>query len=525
MVFFGTILYMNQQKYDTVIGLEIHVQLKTKSKMFCACDNSGEFQLPNTTICPVCTGQPGVLPVANAQAIKWAVMAALALNCQINRESHFDRKSYFYPDLPKGYQISQFDKPFGHDGHLVISTALGRRRVRLERVHLEEDTGKLMHDPKQSSSYVDYNRAGTPLLEIVTKPDIQTPQEAKIFLQELRLIMRYLGVSDADMEKGQLRCDANVSLRPNPEYFLDEAVEKGKLYPKTEVKNLNSFKAVERALEYEIKRQTELWEAGQAPSTQSTRGWDDKKGMTVEQRTKERQHDYRYFPEPDLPPVVFTESEIEKIKSEIVESPAEKSERFKLQFGLNAYDASLLVNDKKLGHFFEEVVSELRAWLIASGEMEGTEEEIWEKKKNKLVKLVANWLINRLLGLLPDKNFSTSELKITPENFAELMILIYQRRVNQQIALIILKKMVASGGDPSDIMTEDDLGLTFVDYDLQKIITEVIHNNPTIVDQYKAGKTAVLQFLIGQVMKATKGKAEPEQVKDLLVHRLKYIDG
>jgi len=508
-------------KYEPVIGLEIHVQLKTKSKMFCACDNTGEFQLPNTTICPVCTGQPGVLPQANAQAIKWAVLAALALNCQINKKSHFDRKSYFYPDLPKGYQISQYSAPFGHDGFVVITVPAGHRRVRIERVHLEEDTGKLMHDPEKNASYVDYNRAGTPLLEIVTRPDIQTPQEAKIFLKDLRLLMRYLGVSDADMELGHLRCDANISLRPNPEYFLEKSVTKDKLYPKTEIKNLNSFSAVERALEYEIKRQTKLWDEDKVPQVQSTRGWDDRQATTMEQRTKEEQHDYRYFPEPDLPAVIFTDDEIAKIKSEISESPMEKAGRFQSQFGLNAYDATLLVIDKKLGNFFEEVVSELRAWLIASGETEGTEEEIWSKQKNKLVKLVANWLINRLLSLLPDKNFSTSKIRITPENFAELMTLIYQHRVNQQTAFVILKKMTATGGDPSDIMAEEDLGLTATEDNLEQIIAQVIQNNPTIVDQYKSGKTAVLQFLIGQAMKAAKGKADAQKVKELIVHNLK----
>lgn len=509
------------QKYEPVIGLEIHVQLKTKSKMFCSCDNTGENQPPNTTICPICTGHPGVLPVPNEQAIRWAVMAALALNCKINKESHFDRKSYFYPDLPKGYQVSQYAAPFGHDGFVVMTVPTGHRRVRIERVHLEEDTGKLMHDPDKKVSYVDYNRAGTPLLEIVTKPDIQTPQEAKIFLKDLRLIMRYLGVSDADMELGHLRCDANVSLRPNPEYFLEKSAEKGRLYPKTEVKNLNSFGAVGRALEYEIKRQTDLWERNKVPIFQTTRGWDDRQGVTVEQRTKEEQYDYRYFPEPDLPPVSFTDKEIEQIKSLIAESPFDKKERFKEQFGLGEYDASLLVTDKKLGHFFEQVISELKAWLVSLEEVEGTEEEIWKKHKAKLVKMVANWLINRLLSLLPEKNFSVSKIRITPENFAELMTLIYQHRINQQIALAILKKMAATGADPSDIMEERKLGQVTGQDELEQAVTQVIERNPAIVEQYKTGKTAVLQFLIGQVMKQTKGRADAQKVRELLTFKLK----
>ena len=368
-------------KYETVIGLEIHVQLKTKSKMFCTCDNSGEDKPANTTVCPICLGHPGILPTTNEQAVKWSIMASLALNCSINMHSHFDRKSYYYPDLPKGYQISQFDEPFGHDGHLVIKSSAGKRRVRIERAHLEEDTGKLMHEEDKSASYVDYNRAGTPLLEVVTRPDLQSPQGAKVFLQEIRLVMRYLGISDANMEKGQLRCDANISLRPNPEYNSEKVSEKSigfdaeKLYPKTEIKNLNSFKSVEKALEYEIKRQTVLWDKDEVPTLQSTRGWDEKKNKTVLQRVKEEQHDYRYFPEPDIPPFNFTKQYIDDIKVNLSEMPFNKRQRFQDEFELSEYDANILVADKDLANYFEGVISELRGWIIATDQVEGTNEE------------------------------------------------------------------------------------------------------------------------------------------------------
>lgn len=514
-------------KYEPVIGLEIHVQLRTKSKMFCRCDNTGENQPPNTTICPVCTGHPGVLPSPNGQAIECAVLAAMSLGCEINTTSHFDRKSYFYPDLPKGYQISQYALPFGHDGHVVFFTDHGKRRIRIERVHLEEDTGKLLHEADKSASYVDYNRAGTPLMEIVTRPDLTTPAEARLFLQELRLVMRYLGVSDADMEKGHLRCDANISLRPNPEYFQERAgetagigLDPGKLYPKTEIKNLNSFKAVERALAYEIKRQMALWDEDKAPRTQSTRGWDDKKGVTVLQREKEEQHDYRYFPEPDLPPVALSAAELKNITLKKVELPSDKRERFMEQWSLSGYDASILVSDKALADYFEAVIAELSSWIMSSGTAEETEEEIWERHKAKLVKQTANWVISRLLQLVNDSGKRFDDLPITAENFAELMTLLFQRRLNNQTAMVVLKKMYATGGDPSDIMDTDDLGKGQGVDDVGAIVETVLAKHPQIVEQFKAGKTAVVQFLIGQVMKESKGKADVNDVKETLLHKL-----
>ncbi|MFA5134468.1 MAG: Asp-tRNA(Asn)/Glu-tRNA(Gln) amidotransferase subunit GatB [Patescibacteria group bacterium] len=513
-------------RYEPVIGLEIHVQLKTVSKMFCSCDNTGEDQPPNTTICPICLGHPGVLPMPNEQAVRWALMAALALDCTINTETHFDRKSYFYPDLPKGYQISQYGAPFGHDGHLLIAFGKTKRRVRIERVHLEEDTGKLLHEADRGASLVDYNRAGTPLLEIVTRPDLQTPQGARTFLQELRLIMRYLGISDAEMEKGHLRCDANISLRPNPEYFQDRASEgsigldPNKLYPKTEIKNLNSFRSVERSLAYEIKRQEELWDKGEAPQVQSTRGWDDQKGETVLQRVKEEQHDYRYFPEPDIPPLRIEQACLDGIREELVELPSAKRERFRDEFGLGEYDVTILVADKALSSFFEQVVSELRAWVLTLEHGGETEEEMWALHRKKLVKTAANWMISRLLGLLNAAHVPIKKAKVTPENFAELIKLVHERRLNKQTAVSVLEKMFGTGKDPSGIMEDEDLSGQTEAGDLGRFVDGAIAQHEKAVAEYRAGKEPALQYLIGQVMKKTKGRADVQEIKKLLLLKL-----
>ncbi len=511
---------------ETVIGLETHVQLRTKSKMFCRCDNSGEDQEPNTTVCPVCMGHPGTLPVPNEQAIAWAAKVALALHCKVSRQSKFDRKSYFYPDLPKGYQISQFDQPIGKDGYLMVHVGKKPVRVRIERVHLEEDSAKLVHAPDGKSTLIDFNRAGTPLVEIVTKPDIQSPAVAKAFLQGLRLIMRYLGVSDADMEKGHLRCDANISLKPIPEHFGRAKKKFGlegdvtTLFPKTEVKNLNSFKAVERALEFETKRQSALWYDGKPPLVAVTRGWDDKKMGTVQHRDKEAAHDYRYFPEPDLTPITFTKAQLDGLERDMPELPYEKRDRFESQFGMRGADAAILVDDLRVAHFFEEVVSELKAWLVSLEEVEGTEQEIWESHKAKLVNQVVSWITTKLFTLLNERRQSIDEAKITPENFAELMTMMYKRRINASVAQTVLEKMFVSGEDPSDIVEAGNLGQVSGEKELTEIIDAVINENAGMVDQFKKGKTPVLQFLIGQAMKKSKGKADPKVIRELLIHRL-----
>jgi len=511
------------QKLSPIIGLEIHVQLKTKSKMFCRCDNTGEYQAPNTTVCPVCMGHPGVLPVANRQAIEWSTMASMAINCHIPEISKFDRKSYFYPDLPKAYQISQYDQPIGKEGFLIIETKEGPKKIGITRLHLEEDAAKNFHAPDGSGTLVDYNRSSTPLMEIVTEPDIRTPQEAKLFVQELRLIMRYLGVSDADMEKGHLRCDANISLTEQDPDNLD----KSKLHPKTEIKNINSFRAVEKALEHEIIRQTKLWEAGTPPDKDTTRGWNEDKGITEEQRGKEGAADYRYFPDPDLPPINFSKDapdaiDVQELKRKLPELPQAKRQRFVDEFGMSLENAKIITDDKGLANFFEQVISELHAWLIALPEVEGSAEEIWEHNKGKASKLASNWLINKLMAIAIKENKEVhSNEQITPENFAEFITLVYQNKINSTVGQKVLEKMWQTGKDPSDILQEDGIGDAPNNDDLEKIIDQIIKDNPDQVKQYLEGKEAVLQFFIGQAMKQTKGQADPATTKDLFISKIK----
>ncbi|MFH1367414.1 MAG: Asp-tRNA(Asn)/Glu-tRNA(Gln) amidotransferase subunit GatB [Patescibacteria group bacterium] len=496
-------------KYEAIIGLEIHVQLKTKSKMFCSCDNSGEDKPANTTICPVCTGQPGTLPVANQKAIDFSVMAAMALNCFVPPDTHFDRKSYFYPDLPKGYQISQYTEPIGRNGYLEIDVAEKKRKIKINDLHLEEDTGKLIH--AKDKTFIDFNRAGTPLMEIVTEPDLRSPEEARIFLQDLRLIMRYLGISEADMEKGQLRADANISLR-----FKGDA----KLYPKTEIKNLNSFKSVEKGLQYEIERQTDLWDQKKAPKISSTRGWDEKKGITVEQRTKEAVKDYRYFPEADLPALHFDKSYLSQLKSNIPELPAEKRKRFMEDYLFEKKAAEVLISDLSLSNYAESVLSELKNWLQAESK---TDQGLYtyEQDKKEFSRLIANWLINRLLSLVNEEKIKINSLAITPENFAEFILIIYKKRINNLAGQEVLKIMFETGGDPSNIMEEKCMGLMADEASLIKVIETVIKENPGPVKEYKEGKEATFKFLIGQVMKVTRGQADHKVVSELLLHKLK----
>ncbi|MFH1838268.1 MAG: Asp-tRNA(Asn)/Glu-tRNA(Gln) amidotransferase subunit GatB [Candidatus Kuenenbacteria bacterium] len=550
--------------YLPIIGLEIHIQLKTKSKMFCDCDNSGENQPPNTTVCPICMGFPGTLPVANKQAIEWTILMGLALNGEIAEFSKFDRKNYFYPDLPKGYQISQYDFPFVKNGHLFLSefnepnpakqatqySGEYNKKIRINRIHLEEDAAKLLHSQDKKYSLIDFNRSGTPLMEIVTEPDFRSPQETKIFLQELRLIARYQEVSSADMEKGHLRCDANISLMPIEELNiidsnnLNEIDAKkflDKLYPKTEIKNLNSFKAVERALEYEIKRQTKLWEQGNPPKQQTTRGWDENKEITVEQRTKEEAHDYRYFPEPDLPPIYIKEKNnitneeneeiiLEKIKLELRELPQQKRERFIKEYGFTIDEAKILTENRALSYYAEQVISELREWFFSLEEnTEETQEKLWQENKEKLYKLTASWIINRLIKYLSkakikiptcfpkaeSEYWKKQSLKISPENFAELLCLIYKNKINQTNAQKVLEEMFNIGANPSDIIKEQKMEQVSDESELENLVKKIIENNPKIVEEYKNGKENVVQFLIGQVMKESKGKANPQIVIEI----------
>jgi len=472
------------KEYQTTIGLEIHVELKTKSKMFCACLNDPFERQPNVNICPVCMGHPGTLPVINEEALKRVIKTGLALNSTVPDHSKFDRKNYFYPDLPKGYQISQYDEPLCQGGFLNING----RKIDITRVHLEEDTGRLIHPKGTEYSLVDFNRAGVPLMELVTEPDITSAKEAKDFAEELRLILRYLGVSDADMEKGEMRVEANISIGDGK-----------KLGTKVEIKNLNSFRSVEYGINYEIERQGKVLKSGKKV-IQETRGWDAARGITVSQRKKEAAHDYRYFPEPDLPPLEFTPEEVKKIKNEIPELPEARRERFKKEYGLGREDAEMFVQNKELGGYFEKVVS--------------------EASDPKIIKLCANYLITDLQSLLSGRSVADKEFKITPENFAEFIGLIAKGAISSKIAKTILQEMFITGGDPSNIIEEKGLVQITGEKEIEEIVRTVIGQNPQAVDDYKKGKGNALQFLVGKVMQETHGKASPEVTSQLLAKLL-----
>jgi aspartyl-tRNA(Asn)/glutamyl-tRNA(Gln) amidotransferase subunit B len=478
--------------YEPVIGLEVHVQLKTQSKMFCSSKNA-EADRPNVHICEVCTGQPGTLPVINREAVRKSVMVGLALNCEIAEYSKFDRKNYFYPDLPKGYQISQFDMPINGKGVMEIIVNGEVRKIGITRAHLEEDAGKLMH--AKGFSLVDYNRSGTPLLEIVSEPDIKSSEEAKQYLQELQNIMRYLRVSDADMEKGHLRCDANVSLR--------KSGESGFPPYKVEVKNMNSFKAVAAAIEFEIKRQAELLDAGKMPDKE-TRGWVDDKGVTVSQRSKEESQDYRYFPEPDLPVLQFTKEYLDELRRELPELPKKRKERLMAEYALSEKDAQTLVSYKELSEYFEHVMSELAEWT-QGGEKRGA--------------IVANWILGNFLAAINEKKILPTDSKVTAENFAELIKLIGEGKVSNLAAKDIFTKMFETGDDPSDLL--DSMGLHQVSDEgvILEIVKKVIEANPKGVADAKANPKA-LGFLVGQAMKELKGKGNPQIISDLVKKEL-----
>ncbi|MBI4093135.1 MAG: Asp-tRNA(Asn)/Glu-tRNA(Gln) amidotransferase subunit GatB [Candidatus Kerfeldbacteria bacterium] len=485
---------------ETVIGLEIHVQLKTKSKMFCSCDNASEGVPPNSLICPICTGHPGTLPVPNKQAIEWSVMAAQALGCTIPEHSKFDRKHYYYPDLPKGYQISQYDEPIGVHGSVAINMNASERAFGITRLHLEEDVGKLFHQGKDT--LVDFNRAGTPLMEIVTEPDFRSPPEAKAFLQELRLIMRYLGISNADMEKGELRCDANVSLRP---------VGENKLYAKTEVKNMNSFRSVERALTYEIERQTKLWETGQRPEHHATRGWDEKKQETIEQRRKEVAADYRYFPEPDIPPMHFTPEFLLKISAETPEIPAARRARLTAMYGLPEGEAARLAEDQELVKYFEEVVSEFREYRDSSHGTARSEGD-WDQHKADYAHLIGSWLLNRISG----EDRATHGLTVPAADLARLLVMVHEKKITLPVATTVYEQMLETKKGPHQLVKELGLEGQHDVAALEKIVQSVIAEYGAAAEQYRKGKAASLQFLIGKVMAKTKGMAPAGAVAERL---------
>ncbi len=501
-------------RLQTIIGIETHVQLKTKTKMFCGCSAHSENAAPNTMICGVCTGHPGTLPLPNERAVNFAVLLGLALNGVITPLSKFDRKNYFYPDLPKAYQISQFDLPIMSEGSLTFNVP-GENApftVRLERMHLEEDAAKNIHGD-DGKTYVDYNRGGTPLCEVVTGPDFRSAAQAKAYVQELRLLVRTLGISDADMERGHLRCDVNISLREIDEAGLPLSPV---LSAKTEIKNINSFRHIERAIAYETKRQTELWEAGKPPQITTTRGWNDIKQITEEQRSKESSADYRYFPEPDIPPLELA-SLAKELKPLLPELPSAKRQRFIKEYHFKPDDARLLVDDPALANFAEAALSELAAWLEARPDVSP---ENALAAREKLMKTFSGWLLSKLLGLLEERKSDIRTAKLSPENFAEFITLVADSKLTGTKGLEVLGKMLDDGADPSHVMEE--LGAKRLDdmHALQEIVKTVIEENPKEAERYKSGEIKLIQFFVGQVMKETKGNADPgktaQAIKNIL---------
>ena len=479
-------------EYEPVIGLEIHAELKTKTKMFCQSRNDPDEKHPNINICPVCMAHPGTLPVINRDAVDKVIAVGLALNGTIPEFSQFDRKHYFYPDLPKGYQISQYEHPLVSGGFLDI----GMRSIRITRVHLEEDTGRLSHDPKTGASFVDFNRAGVPLMELVTEPDFRAGEEVIKFGEELQKILRYVGASDADMEKGQMRVEVNISLRPKGTETFGTKVE---------IKNINSFKYAADAVDFEIKRQTAALEAGENV-IQETRGWNEHKGESFSQRKKESAHDYRYFPEPDLPPLLLSREMVDAIRAKLPELPADKRKRFEEEYKLEVAMIEVIVRDKAFAGYFEEVVSEL-----AQHEKEAT-----EKSERNLSKTAAAFLTQDFLRLLREKSAVIGDIAISPENLAELIFYVVENKISNVAAKVVLEEMFASGDDPSDIIERKGLWQISDMSELEDMVRRVVASNGKAAEDIRNGKTATLQFLVGAVMKESRGKANPKVVQELL---------
>ncbi|MHB0858155.1 MAG: Asp-tRNA(Asn)/Glu-tRNA(Gln) amidotransferase subunit GatB [Anaerolineae bacterium] len=474
--------------YEAIIGMEVHAQLVSASKMFCGCSADYASAPPNTHVCPVCMALPGVLPVINQVAVEATVLTGLALRCQIPPFAKFDRKNYPYPDLPKGYQISQYDLPFCVNGYLDVQTNGQTRRVRIRRVHLEEDTGKLIH--QGDSSLIDLNRAGVPLMEIVTESDLRSADEAWQYLVKLQAILRTLGVSSGNMEEGAMRCEVNISLRP-------AGVET--LGTKVEIKNLNSFRAVRQSIAYEIERQARLLDAGE-PVHQVTMGWDEARGRTVFQRSKEEAQDYRYFPEPDLPPLHLTEAWIEQLRARLPELPDAKRERLVAQYHIRAEDAALLAQDQATAAFFENATQSLGADIEPQ--------------------VVANWITVELFRLWREGNVEIEQSRVSPQGLADLLAMLQRGTINATVAKEVLAEMYASGDDAEAIVARRGLTQISGEDELRQVIQEILATNPKPVQQFREGKEAVLGFLIGQVMRATRGKANVTVAERLLREKL-----
>ena len=471
--------------YETVIGLEVHVELATKSKIFCACTTQfgGE---PNTHCCPICTGMPGTLPVLNKQVVEYAIAAGLALNCSITQKCKFDRKNYFYPDLPKAYQVSQLYLPIARDGGIEIETAAGKKMVRIHEIHMEEDAGKLIHDPWGDCTLVDYNRCGVPLIEIVSEPDMRSAEEVVAYLDKLKLILQYLGVSDCKMQEGSLRADINLSVREMG------AKEFG---TRTEMKNMNSFKAIARAIEGERKRQIELLEFGKKV-IQETRRWDDNKDSSFAMRSKEDAQDYRYFPEPDLPPIFISNEWLDRIRKEQPELRDEKMIRYEREFEIPAYDASIITSSKHLADLFEGTVA-----------LSGKPKE------------VSNWLMVETMRLLKEQEMDAEEIIFTPAQLAKLIDMVDSNKINRTIAKEVFEQIFKENADPQEYVEKHGLGMVSDNSLLRSVIERVFTENPQSVADYKSGKVRAMGFLVGQTMKEMKGKADPGAV-NLLVKEL-----
>jgi aspartyl-tRNA(Asn)/glutamyl-tRNA(Gln) amidotransferase subunit B len=486
--------------FETVIGLEVHAQLNTESKMFCRCSTDYTGADPNSHVCPVCLGMPGVLPTINRKAIEYTIMTALALNCTIAEYTKFDRKNYPYPDLMKGYQISQYDAPVGYQGWLDIDVNSHKKRIGITRVHLEEDVAKLLHrtSPEgESYSLVDVNRSGVPLMEIVGEPDLRSPEEARQYLIKLRSILQYLAVSTANMEEGSFRCDANISIRPKGS---------SESLAKVEVKNMNSFKAVFRALEYEAERQRKAVAQGRK-LTQETRGWVEDKGKTVAQRSKEYAHDYRYFPEPDLPPLLFKREQVEEIREELPELPEARRNRFMADYGLPIYDASLLTSSKAMADYFEDCLKM---------------EEYARLPSDKGAKEVSNWILGEVSRIINANNTDIESFgkKVSPERLVTLLVLNSEGSISTATSKSVIEEMFDTGKGAEEIIKAEGLSQISDTQEIEKVVSQVIESNPQAVADYKVGKAQSLKFLVGQLMRATKGRANPGLAGELLRKKL-----